>query len=72
MKLTIQTIAQALSAEIKNEQPVTVTSTTFDSRAAKPDSLFIPLVAENDGHNYLASAVENGATASLWQIDHTP
>lgn len=72
MKLTIQTIAQALSAEIKNEQPVTVTSTTFDSRAAKPDSLFIPLVAENDGHNYLASAVENGGTASLWQIDHTP
>lgn len=72
MKLSIQQIADALHAPIQNEQNVTVTTTSFDSRQAKPDSLFVPLVADNDGHAYIDSAVQNGATAALWQKDHTP
>lgn len=39
-------------------------------RKATAGSLFIPLVAENDGHDYSASAIANGATATLWQADH--
>ncbi|MBM7617699.1 UDP-N-acetylmuramoyl-tripeptide--D-alanyl-D-alanine ligase [Weissella uvarum] len=72
MKITIQAIAHALDAHIQNDADVTVTSTAFDSRQVTPGALFIPLVAENDGHTYLNSAIQNGAVASLWQKDHTP
>ena len=71
MNFTLQEMATILNAPIINETSASVTSTTFDSRQAQPGSLFVPLVAENDGHNYLQSAVDNGATVTLWQADHT-
>lgn len=70
MKLTLQEMATAINAEIINAADVAVTSTTFDSRKAEAGSLFVPLVAANDGHDYVASAVANGATVTLWQSDH--
>lgn len=72
MQLSAQNIAELLHAEFINPADVTVTTTTFDSRTANPGSLFIPLIAENDGHQYLASAVANGTSVTLWQRDHTP
>ena len=39
---------------------------TIDSRAVQPGSLFVPIVGERfDGHNFIASAAEKGAVASL-------
>ena len=64
MKLTLKEMVTALTASVSTEADVTVTSTTFDSRKATAGSLFIPLVAENDGHDYIASAIANGATAT--------
>lgn len=72
MQLSAQNIAELLQAEFINPADVTVTTTTFDSRTATPGSLFIPLIAENDGHKYLDSAVSNGTSVTLWQRDHTP
>lgn len=43
-----------------------VTSVVFDSREAASDSLFVPLQGETDGHDYVQSAIANGATATLW------
>ena len=43
-----------------------ITSVVFDSREASIDSLFIPLKGETDGHDYIQSAIKNGATAALW------
>lgn len=43
-----------------------IDSVTFDSRKAKPNSLFVPLKGETDGHDYIRSAMENGAAATLW------
>ena len=57
-------MATAINAEIINAADVAVTSTTFDSRKAEAGSLFVPLVAANDGHDYVASAVANGATVT--------
>ena len=38
----------------------------IDSRAVQPGSLFVPIVGERfDGHNFIASAAEKGAVASL-------
>ncbi|MGP6145963.1 UDP-N-acetylmuramoyl-tripeptide--D-alanyl-D-alanine ligase [Jeotgalibaca sp. A122] len=43
-----------------------ITSVVFDSREATSDSLFVPLKGETDGHDYIQSAIANGATAALW------
>lgn len=44
-----------------------------DSRAAMTTELFIPLVGEtHDGHQYLESAIENGAVGFLTQKDDFP
>ena len=43
-----------------------IDSVVFDSRKAKPNSLFVPLKGESDGHDYVQSAIQNGATATLW------
>lgn len=72
MQLSAQNIAELLHAEFINPADVNVTTTTFDSRTATPGSLFIPLIAQNDGHQYLASAIANGTSVTLWQRDHTP
>ncbi|MFY9902817.1 MAG: Mur ligase domain-containing protein, partial [Trichococcus sp.] len=43
-----------------------INTVVFDSRKATPDSLFVPLQGETDGHDYVQSAIKNGATATLW------
>lgn len=43
-----------------------ITRVVFDSREAGIDSLFVPLKGETDGHDYIQSAIKNGATAALW------
>jgi UDP-N-acetylmuramoyl-tripeptide--D-alanyl-D-alanine ligase len=42
-----------------------VDSVTIDSRAVGRDSLFVAIVAERDGHDYIADAVESGAAAYI-------
>ncbi|HUZ44668.1 MAG TPA: UDP-N-acetylmuramoyl-tripeptide--D-alanyl-D-alanine ligase [Acidimicrobiales bacterium] len=44
---------------------VTVAGLDFDSRTLPPGFLFVPVVAERDGHDFIASAVERGAAAYL-------
>ncbi len=45
-----------------------ISGISTDSRRIRPGDLFIPLIGENfDGHNYIASAFENGAAAALSQ-----
>jgi UDP-N-acetylmuramoyl-tripeptide--D-alanyl-D-alanine ligase len=38
---------------------------SFDSRTLQPGQLFVPLVAERDGHEFIAAAARGGATATL-------
>lgn len=51
-----------------------VTSVDFDSREVKPGALFIPLIGNSDGHDYIQSAIERGAVATLWAraMDEAP
>lgn len=39
--------------------------TSIDSREVSPGELFVPIVAERDGHDFVASAVETGAAVYL-------
>ncbi|MHC9537396.1 UDP-N-acetylmuramoyl-tripeptide--D-alanyl-D-alanine ligase [Dellaglioa sp. BT-FLS60] len=71
MKMQLTEIAGAVGA--KNEmssEPVNISSVLFDSRQLTAGSLFVPIVAENDGHDYIQDAIDNGATATLWAVDH--
>jgi UDP-N-acetylmuramoyl-tripeptide--D-alanyl-D-alanine ligase len=49
---------------------------SFDSRTLRPGQLFVPIVAERDGHDFIAAAVGAGAGAYLTARppidDHTP
>jgi UDP-N-acetylmuramoyl-tripeptide--D-alanyl-D-alanine ligase len=38
---------------------------SFDSRSLRPGQLFVPLVAERDGHSFVAAAAAAGATMTL-------
>ena len=44
---------------------VEVDGASFDSRALRPGQLFVPIVAERAGHDFVADAVANGAVAYL-------
>jgi UDP-N-acetylmuramoyl-tripeptide--D-alanyl-D-alanine ligase len=44
---------------------VDVDGAAFDSRALLPGQLFVPLVAERDGHEFVAAAAAAGAPAAL-------
>lgn len=46
---------------------VTVEGATIDSRAVPAGSLFVPVVAERDGHEFIEAAVAAGAVAYLTQ-----
>ncbi|WP_237566433.1 UDP-N-acetylmuramoyl-tripeptide--D-alanyl-D-alanine ligase [Paenibacillus sp. EZ-K15] len=43
---------------------------SIDSRTVKPGNLFIPIIRELDGHDYVNEAISKGAVASFWQKDH--
>lgn len=74
MKMTIGEIAKAVHANTDNFDKAlltkSVTGVCFDSRKILQGQLFIPLVSENDGHDYIDNAIAGGAAATLWANDH--
>jgi UDP-N-acetylmuramoyl-tripeptide--D-alanyl-D-alanine ligase len=44
---------------------VAISGASFDSRSLRPGELFVPLVAERDGHDFIAAAAAAGAAATL-------
>jgi len=72
MKMQVAEIAKAVKA-VNAEQAwpdVHVTGVAFDSRNLHAGDLFIPLMGDNDGHQYIQNAIANGAVATLWASDH--
>lgn len=71
MKMQLAEIARALEIEPHASwDDIAVTNVSFDSRKITAGALFIPLMGENDGHQYVEAARKNGAVATLWQADH--
>lgn len=51
---------------VKGSGETKVSKVVFDSRAATPGSLFVPIIGERvDGHNFIADAAGRGAVATL-------
>lgn len=74
MKMTIGEVAQAINANTENFDKAmldeSLTGVCFDSRKIQTGQLFVPLVAEHDGHDYIDNAIAGGASATLWASDH--
>lgn len=64
MRFTTSEIASATSGNT-TVGDVVLDGATQDTRAIQPGQLFIPLVAERDGHDFIPSAIANGAGAYL-------
>lgn len=64
MLLRASTIAAAAEGRLVGAD-VEVRGASFDTRTLQPGELFVPLVAERDGHDFLDAAVAAGAAAYL-------
>jgi UDP-N-acetylmuramoyl-tripeptide--D-alanyl-D-alanine ligase len=57
-----------LAAHLGGEQvgpDVTVVGASIDTRTVQPGQLYVPIVAERDGHEFIGDALERGAPAYL-------
>jgi len=60
--------AKNLSADLGGElvgDDVALRGVSIDSRLVDPGALFVPLVAERDGHDYIGAAIDAGAAGYL-------
>ncbi|WP_209125465.1 UDP-N-acetylmuramoyl-tripeptide--D-alanyl-D-alanine ligase [Alkalihalobacillus sp. BA299] len=66
-------LVEEISERVKHENTNLIFSGVFtDSRKPMEKGLFIPIVGDRfDGHDFIHTAIEKGATASLWQKDRT-
>ncbi|SEL12305.1 UDP-N-acetylmuramoyl-tripeptide--D-alanyl-D-alanine ligase [Carnobacterium iners] len=66
--LTVKEIAQAVHAHKIEDtwEMIEINNVGFDSRKLSAHSLFVPLVSENDGHSFIAQAIDQGAVATFW------
>ena len=67
MNLTLHEVAGVLAArnDISQFEDVALTKPEFDSRLIGPGDLFVPLKGARDGHDFIKTAFENGAVATL-------
>ena len=68
MKWTLSEIAQVVGGELINlpAEDVVITKISTNSQDATDGTLFVPLIAERNGHKFAADALERGAVASFW------
>jgi UDP-N-acetylmuramoyl-tripeptide--D-alanyl-D-alanine ligase len=64
MHLRTSELAAALDGRLEGPD-VTVDGASQDSRAIRRGQLFVPVVAERDGHEFIGAALANGASAYL-------
>ncbi len=66
-ELSIRQIKEAVSGKITQGDPESlVTDVSIDSREVMPGDIFIPIIGKNnDGHNFIEEAVNNGADAVI-------
>ena len=64
MRFTTSEIAEAVGGT-EHGPEATIDGSNQDSRSLEPGQLFIPLVAERDGHDFIERAVADGAGAYL-------
>ncbi len=72
IKRTLQKIADMIKVEsdLSQFKDTVISGVSIDSRKIAKGNLFVPFKGEHsDGHQYVVSAIQNGAAAALWQKD---
>lgn len=64
MRFRASEAASAIGAELSGPD-VDIAGASFDSRELRPGQLFVPIVADRDGHEFIAGALAAGAAAYL-------
>lgn len=67
--LTVKEIAQGVGGTLIEAEKwgnTVITAVDFDTRKLIKGSLFVPLIAEKDGHQFAGEAIRNGAKALFW------
>ena len=64
MRFSISELATRLGGEQVGPD-VAVTGASIDSRTVLPGQLYVPIVAERDGHDFIRAALQGGASAYL-------
>ena len=64
MRFSARLAAEATGGELVGAD-VALEGASFDSRTLRPGQLFVPLVAERDGHEFIAAALAAGTPAYL-------
>lgn len=71
MTWKLSDIKKAVKGEIINPpaEDIIIKGFQQDSRKIKEDFLFVPLIAERNGHDFVNAALKAGAAASFWSDD---
>lgn len=64
------TIERVFNNPLNYHSDIVFRSITTSSLSAQPGSLFVPLVAKRDGHDFIVDALEHGASGFLCQKEH--
>ncbi|MEY2404236.1 MAG: UDP-N-acetylmuramoyl-tripeptide--D-alanyl-D-alanine ligase, partial [Acidimicrobiaceae bacterium] len=67
MRFTATEVARAVSGELIGDDAA-IDGVVIDSRVIAGGELFVPIVAERDGHEFVEAALAAGATAYLTQL----
>lgn len=64
-------IVKAVDGELINApvDDIKISGVYHDSRNLEKGALFVPIIAERNGHDFIDSAIQNGAAASFWSDD---
>ncbi|MCY4067745.1 MAG: UDP-N-acetylmuramoyl-tripeptide--D-alanyl-D-alanine ligase [Acidimicrobiaceae bacterium] len=65
MRWSLREVAAATAGRLHGDGDQQIDGVVHDSREAKPLTLFVPLVAQRDGHDFIGDAVRSGACAYL-------
>ncbi len=67
MRFRAHSVAEATGGRLVGPD-VEIDGVSFDSRSVQPGQLFVPLIAERDGHEFIAGALARGAVAYLTSV----
>ena len=67
MRFRAHSVADATGGRLVGPD-VEIEGVSFDSRSVQPGQLFVPLIAERDGHGFIAGALARGAAAYLTSL----
>jgi UDP-N-acetylmuramoyl-tripeptide--D-alanyl-D-alanine ligase len=61
----VEVVSVLTSTEPRSEAGPEISGVSIDSRLVEPGDLFVPIIADRDGHQFVSSAIDRGAVAYL-------